>query len=618
MQSICNKKISEYFLTSFSRCPRYVQDTPRVNCLKMSSLIDASLPMRNAALGNRASLQRSGIKRALNSATITAANQANEEKRAYTNLIQSSQLAQIWSTKSENNFINAKTNELYAEPTELTSDTILFKLRGGDKYILLNNTSFEFTVKLQKKTENGQWGDCEDDDLLTVHSGAVLNLLKENLEVRMAHHGELVEQHIINLKQDRNADKTIYEIQRKYDRLFLEKEIESDMHLIKELTYDYQFSNDSGNLYKEGSTEVNHPTCTHGLRPRNADIRFKQGSLQAKLKSFADELKQGKKYTIYAPFLSALFAMEVLPTYEGLNIQFSLGKSESHAYYIEDYTKLATANTEQPKFRFVLLKNGGHSVKCYYESCSMTTAAANKFEAQFANNKEVDVARMQVIHQAHMTVNQNATELQNFKFPNTTQTPHWMALTMKSRDDYNHTDHRANFYNNQFAYYVKKIQFKNATNANLTYREGVNYIDFSDSIDLRHMQDIQRRWMFGREHINMPAIAPFHGIMNGAPKELYDNEGESKSSYMKTNRGRHLTPNVLEIDTSHGKYNVDRKPALTNNTSISFDLYFRKPLEEQNVVILTSGYNGKYVMKKMSNNTWQISYSNIEIAASLL
>ena len=567
---------------------------------------------------SRESFQHAGIKRAVDSATISAAKEAREEKRMYSNLVQSSQQAQIWSTKSEDNFINVKTNELFAEPTELSDNKILFKLRGGDKYILLNNTYFEFTVKLEKKTENGEWGDCDDNDMLIVQSGAVLNLLKENLEVRMAHHGELVEQHIINLKQDRNGDRTIYEIQRKYDKLFLEKEIENDMHVIKELTYDFQFAANSDELYKEGSTAAKHATCTHGLRPRNADIQFKPGGLHAKLKSFADELKNGKKYTIYAPFLSALFSMELLPPFEGLNIQFSLGKADTHAYFIEDYTKLAAANSEQPSFRFVLLKNGGHTVKCYYENCALSTAAANKFEAQFEKNREVDVARMQVIYQSHKTGNKDTTELQKFHFPNTDQTPHWMALTMKSSDDFGHENHRANFYNNQFAYYVRKIKFTNATNANLTYRDGVNYLDFTDPIDLRHMQSIQRRWMFGREHINMPAIAPFNAIMNGAAKELYENEGESKESFMKTYRSRHLVPIILELDTSHGKYNIDRKPALINNTAIYFDLQYRRPLQEQNVIILTCGYNGKYVMKRISNNTWQISYANIEIASTKL
>ena len=118
----------------------------------------------------------------------------------------------------------------------------------------------------------------------------------------------------------------------------------------------------------------------------------------------------------------------------GLNVSMKLGRDEDNEKYIEDYTKLALAATDQVQYRFLLLKNGTHKVKCRYDTSSLTTAALARYNDQFENNRTVDVANFMVYKVEHRNVERNATEYLDFKFPNTSNMPSIAFLTMMHRD----------------------------------------------------------------------------------------------------------------------------------------------------------------------------------------
>ena len=74
-------------------------------------------------------------------------------------------------------------------------------MRAGDKYLHVNSVEFNFDIKLQKK-EGGIWKDLTANDKVCVLPGGVMNLLKQNLEVKIVHPGEAEDTTIINVKQD--------------------------------------------------------------------------------------------------------------------------------------------------------------------------------------------------------------------------------------------------------------------------------------------------------------------------------------------------------------------------------------------------------------------------------
>ena len=88
----------------------------------------------------------------------------------------------------------------------------------------------------------------------------------------------------------------------------------------------------------------------------------------------------------------------------------------------------------------------------------------------------------------------------------------------------------------------------------------MNVIDLNEEIDREGLYKSFRRYMLGREHVNMSDMYPAYFILNGASSELYNNDGESKVDFMKMSKERHIAPVVLELDPSHGKYTADQKP----------------------------------------------------------
>ena len=368
----------------------------------------------------------------------------SKQRKFMKDMMQESNGSHFWSIPSADNFVNTKTTVISVNQTPLTNGDIEFSVRSSDKYTHVNTIEFHLNVVLQK-LEGGVWKNVPDADPVVVLPGAVMNLLREHLEVKMVHPGEAEDTSVINIKQDERRYLSRNEIQRSYDKLYCEKELSDDMQIIKELlTYPYEFATTGTDAaYAAGKP-------LHGLRPRNAKILFEADNLYSKCLAFGKELAKGKDYVIKGSILDPIFTTPLLPPFHGFNISMKLGKDEDHMRYIEDYNVLAAATTTQTPYRFYLQKTGGHKVKCRYDTSSLTTAALARYNDQFENNNAVDVATFMVYKLDHRNVEKDATEHLNFKFPNTSNMPSLATIIMMDRDDFNHTDVRANYYSNTF------------------------------------------------------------------------------------------------------------------------------------------------------------------------
>ena len=552
-----------------------------------------------------------GVKRRVTQSAINESVKEKKMQKIMHEILQETSASQVWSLPSANNFINTKTEEVFAKPTELTNDELVFTPRSGDKYMHSNTMKFHLTVKMQKK-DGHVWKNVPDNDIICVKPNAIVDLLRKNLEVRMTHPGDIVDNKVINVKQDEQRYLTRFAVQRGYDKLYCEKELENDMQIAKEWTYSYLHDATSHQDYRPKKS-----TAAFGKRQVDKEINFPNGSILKKCKHFGDELKEGKKFIIHSSIMDPVFQAPLLPPHHGFQVKTKLGRDEDHIQYIEDYTKLAK-EAEENIYRFIILKTGANKVFCRYDTSSLTTAALEKYNEQFANNKSVDVAQFMVYQMQHRTIEQNATELQDMEFPNTSDVPTFATLELKHRDDFNHTSTRANYFDNSLLNHVKQIKFQSASDINPAYRDGVTIIDFKEDIDVTAMQKAQRRFMLGRELVNMSDSLPAYGVLNGSSKELYDNEGESEADFRKLETERHLTPIVLELDPSHGKYNADQKHTTMSNTEIKMSFTFRNPLPETCVMMLTSAYRGKYVQKRMTNGLFTMDFQNVDISSTLL
>lgn len=572
----------------------------------------ASNSQLSASSSGRRMSQLAGVKRRVTQAAIADSIKLSQKRRLMAELTQETNGSQFWSMKAADNFVNTKTQEVNARPTELSNDELLFQARSGDKYMHVNSIKFLFDVKLQKK-DDGVWKNLGANDKVCVLPGSVMNLLRENLEVRMVHPGEAEDTTVINVKQDERRYLTRYEIQRTFDKLFCEKELKDDMQIVKEFTYNFLNADTSSDDHKPGK-----PLAAFGKRAKNVDIDFQNDSILKICQEFGNELKTGKKFTIEGAVMDPFFTTPLLPPHHGLNISMKLGREEDHARYIEDYTKLATATDPDIQYRFIIQKTGAHKVKCRYDTSTLTTSAMARYNEQFENNRSVDVATFMVYKVDHRNIEQGSTEYLDLKFPNTSDMPCLATLQMMHRDDFNHDSNRANYFSNVFLNFVKQIKFNSASDLNPTYQDGVSMIDLNEDIDKEGAYKSQRRFMMGRENVNMSDLLPANTVLNGASNEIYANEGESKASFMKIETGRHLTPFVIEMDPSHGKYGPDQKQTNMSNTEVSMNFIFHKALPHPCVLILTCGYRGKYIQKRLTNGALSMSFQNVDIPSTLL
>ena len=556
--------------------------------------------------------QKSALKRKFNNYSVANASKSAKQQKMMTELLQETGGARIWDLPPANNFIGTKIYEINASPTELSNDEINFKITGHDKFTHVPEIQFIVTVKLQKKVNN-VWGDCDANDKVIVLPSGVMNLFHDNLEVRMTYPGGTTDTSIINVKQDDRRFITRNEIQRSYDHSYCEKELKAEMQIIRENSYPFLFDATSHANRIPGQVDA-----ANGLRAVNQAINFPADSIHQKCRDFATELKAGKKFVITAGKFDKCFEVPLLQPFQGLDVTMKLGRVEDHALYIEDYTTLAQAKTAQPEFRFQLLKGGNHKTVCRYTTSNLTTQALARYNEQFENNATVEVARGMFFKIDHRNIEQGATELNDMSFPNTSTMPKTATLSMMSRDDYNHTSVRANAFSNIFLNEVEKIKFNSASDLNPTFRDGVSEIDYTNEIDREQQYKLQRRYMLGTEIVDMSDILPNAGLLNGANLALYKNEGESRADFMKMNTERHLTPIPISMDPSHGKYSPDQRPTTMSNTGVSMDFQFRRALPRPCVMILTMGYQGRYVMKKQNNGMITMSFQNIDIPANML
>ena len=521
--------------------------------------------------------------------------------------------SQIWKISEGDDFFDVKTRETLAKPTELSDNIIVFEIQGGDKYLMLNSLRMYVTILVQKK-DGDNWITVPDDEILCVKPGAVIDLLNRNLETRMIHPGNNVDNKVINIKQDKTAHISRFDIQRKYDKLYVENELESDMQIAKEWTYPFLHSKDADT---DTSMKPGKPKAAFGPRDVTKKVKFSNGSILEKCKKFGDELKAGKEFIIHAPIMNPVFDTALLPPRHGMQVKMSLGRDDSHNEFFEDYTVLA-ANTEASVYRFKLQKSGSNRVYCRYETGKLTTSAYEKYNQMFAGGKAVETAAFMVFNHHHRSVDKDATEIQGIELPNTSNVPVYTAWELKSKTDYNHFSTRDNWFDNSFLRLVKRMQFEGTSQANTGIREGTTTIDFDDKIDLEYLYKSQKRWMLGRELQSMSDQLPAMGILNGAMQEVYSNQGEDKSSFMKLKNERHTNPFILEFDQSHGKYGADQKHPSVANLAIKVSLKFREPMPENSEVIVTSAYRGKYIQQRATNGILDMNFLQVDVASTLL
>ena len=535
-----------------------------------------------------------GVKRNVTQAAINDSIKRQKVTQSVAEFLQDTNASQQWKISEGDDFFETKTMEVYAKPTELTNDEIVFEMRAGDKYLHLNSCNFNFGVEIQKKVGTA-WVALANTDKVILKPGAVLDLINRDLEARMMLPGDVIDHKVINIKQDKTNYISRFDRQRKYNKLYVEKELEEDMQLAKDWTYPFQFSAGTGTHedMKPGNAEA-----AFGARAVDKKVAFVTGSIHEKCQKFATELKgTGKKFKIYGAVLNPVFLTPIIPPRHGMQVKFSLGRDEYHAQYIEDYTELATA-TEPTVFRLKLLKTGANKIFCQYDVSKMTTTASAKYNEMFKNGKNVETAAFMVFKHSHVTVEADAVEIQSIKLPNTTDAPIYVSWELLSQSDYNHESSRDNFLNNSFLNYVKKMKWQGTTEANTVPREGTSTLDLTEEIDKAFLYNQQKRWMLDREQQSMSDIEPAYGVLNGATSEVYDNLGESKVDFMKMDTVRHISPIITEFDPSHGKYGPDQKHSSTPNLSMEVTLELRKAIGKKSRSCLTLGLQRKIRSKK--------------------
>ena len=79
-----------------------------------------------------------GVKRKVTQAAVNSSAKNAKVIKAVNDFIQDTTSSQIWKIAEADDFIDVKTREVSAKPTELTNNEIVFDLLGGEKYVLLN------------------------------------------------------------------------------------------------------------------------------------------------------------------------------------------------------------------------------------------------------------------------------------------------------------------------------------------------------------------------------------------------------------------------------------------------------------------------------------------------
>lgn len=419
---------------------------------------------------------------------------------------------------------------------------------------------------------------------------------------------------LLNIKQDNQRYLNPHRIQREYDKTYVEKELEDDMHLVKEQCYSHDFADASTvSAYKSDS-----PLARFGTRNTDVKIDLKETdkkSFFAKCLKFTKELTAdgGKNYVISAPFLDEIFKTKLMPEQYGFKVSFKLDRQDEMEKYIEVYDKQASLDRD---YRFRILRN--KKIRGTYQTSELTLAGENKFNQMFANSSCVVVSQFPVFVVKHQNIESRATELLNFDLPATTYMPDQTLFSMVLKDDFNHASVRNNYLYNVLPYFTKKIKFNDIGAAHPTYLEGTNFIDFEDPIDQEGLWNTYKRYAFGTQNVNLSNSKTNYGLLNGASKEFYSNLYVEKGDFLKFRTRSQSVPIPIDLETSHGQYEPDQRPAKAVNTPISMNFLFKQPLTGPAVIMAVCQYKGSYVMKKTQNGVYVINYESIDIPSNLM
>ena len=83
------------------------------------------------------------------------------------------------------------------------------------------------------------WTNVPSDYKIAVLPGAVINKLKENLEVIIIHPGDSEDTKVINVKQNNQRYISRFKVQSSYDKLYCENVLKDSIKIVKEVTYPF-------------------------------------------------------------------------------------------------------------------------------------------------------------------------------------------------------------------------------------------------------------------------------------------------------------------------------------------------------------------------------------------
>ena len=75
--------------------------------------------------------QLMGVKRRVTAASVNDSIKMSKQRRLMTELMQETNGSQFWNMNAANNFVNTKTQDVNASPTELTNDGDIVQNAGG-------------------------------------------------------------------------------------------------------------------------------------------------------------------------------------------------------------------------------------------------------------------------------------------------------------------------------------------------------------------------------------------------------------------------------------------------------------------------------------------------------
>lgn len=238
-------------------------------------------------------------KRRVTQLAFNDADQAKKRKVVIEEMMQESGANSMWNMPEADNYTATTKREVMADPTDLANNIVTFYIQGSSDQIHPDTIKFHIPVILeQKNATTNAWVTAATGDSVIVLPGAVLNQIKEQLKVTLTSPGITENTKLINIKQDNQRYLTPHMIQREFDKLYVENELEDNMHILKEQCYDYDFDDAS-----DVTARSTDPDARYGKRKVTPTYTFKPNSFYSKCLKFAKELQTPyKKYIFQRPW----------------------------------------------------------------------------------------------------------------------------------------------------------------------------------------------------------------------------------------------------------------------------------------------------------------------------